>query len=53
MTIYTKPIMELLKVDQPTAMKVEALMRITYRTLDGLSRARFNREAKACLRELR
>ncbi len=46
--LYTKSIMDYLKVDNDTARLVERLMRNTKGTLDSLTRAKFNTLAKYC-----
>jgi hypothetical protein len=48
-TAYTKLIADALGCTGDEAVMVEAAMRLTYPTLDGLSRERFNREARESL----
>jgi hypothetical protein len=52
MTLYTKMIMDHLKVDADTAHEVEDIMRDEYGTLDYISKAEFNRGAKRGLKLL-
>lgn len=53
MSYYQKAIIECCGCTAEEAPKVEQLMRDTYRTLDGLSKAAFKKEAKLCLKALR
>ncbi len=53
MSIYTKLIVELTKCKETEAPLVEGYLRLIYGTLDGLDRARFKREAKAALKDVR
>lgn len=53
MSLYTKTILNLLGCTLKEAPLVEAMMRSTHNTLDGLSLDTFKREAKRCLSEAR
>lgn len=52
-SLYTKLIIETTGCTPEEAPKVERCMRDTYRTLDGLSRAAFKKEAKLSLAAVR